>query len=104
FLASPTFSIAPINKAEGSISQRRRPWTAERGKAWWLWCQDSPRKGSPNQNTFVERSLVSKRRLPKKWHTEFTLHVTWCTKKMRTRPPHRNAVSAPARVPVTAYP
>ena len=33
FLATPSFSSAVITSAEGSSSQRRRPWAAERGKA-----------------------------------------------------------------------
>ena len=45
---------AAITSAEGSSSQRRRPCTAERGKAWWLWCQDSPSEGSASQKTLVE--------------------------------------------------
>src|SRR5215216_2179211 len=74
-------------------------WAAERGKAWWLWCHDSPNEGSASHATFVEWSSVSKRRLPRKWQTELTLHVMWCTRKIRTSPPHSRPVAAPASVP-----
>src|SRR5436190_23868360 len=67
FQISPSFSIAQMTHADGSSSSRPRPWTAERGKAWWLWCHASPRLGSASQNTFVDSSSTSKRRRPKKW-------------------------------------
>jgi hypothetical protein len=50
---------------EMSISRRRRPWCAERGNAWWLWCQASPSDGSASQATLVDWSATSKRRRPK---------------------------------------
>ena len=65
FLAMPTFSIAQMSIAEMSTSNLPRPWRAERGKAWWLWCQDSPKVGIASQATFVDLSSTSKRRLPK---------------------------------------
>jgi hypothetical protein len=55
-LAIPTFSSVQMNIAEGSSSQRPRPWRAERGNAWWLWCQDSPNVTSESQATFVDLS------------------------------------------------
>src|ERR687893_800849 len=85
-------------------SQRRRPCDAERGNAWWLWCHASPSEGSASQATLVDFSSVSKRRVPRKWHTELTLQVMWWTRKIRTRPPHRSPVAAPAMVPVSAQP
>ena len=90
--------------AERSTSHQRRPWRAERGKAWWLWCQASPSDGMASQSTFVDWSSMSKRRRPKKWQTELIDQVTWCCRKMRTRPPHSSAVSPPLRVPETIRP
>ncbi len=72
---------------ERSISYQRRPWKAERGNAWWLWCQDSPSDSTASQPTFVDWSSMSKRRRPKKWQIELTDHVTWWTRKIRTSPP-----------------
>ena len=43
---------------------QRRPWKAERGKAWWLWCQASPSEASESHQTFVEWSSAAKRRAP----------------------------------------
>ena len=42
--------------------------------------------------------------VPRKWHTELTLHVMWCTRKIRTSPPQSRPVAAPASVPVSAQP
>ena len=70
FHTRPTFSIAADDHADGSSSQRPRPWRAERGNAWWLWCQDSPSDGSASHQTLVDWSSTSKRRRPKKWQTE----------------------------------
>ncbi len=67
FQASPTRSIAEIVNPETSISHQRRPWSALRGKARWLWCHDSPSEGIASHVTLVERSVMSNRRLPKKW-------------------------------------
>ena len=53
-----------MTAADGSSSQARRPCAAERGKAWWLWCQASPSDGSASQKTFVEWSSTAKRRRP----------------------------------------
>ena len=92
--------IAP----DGSSSQRRRPWTAERGKAWWLWCQASPREASESHQTLVEWSSVAKRRRPWKWQIELIDQVMWWTKKIRTSPPQSSPVSAPASVPVSSQP
>ena len=54
FQARPTCCIPPMIAPDGSSSQRRRPWTAERGKAWWLWCQASPSEASESHQTLVE--------------------------------------------------
>ena len=48
---------------------------ADVGNAWWLLCQDSPSVASDSQATLVERSLVVKRRRPKKWQIELMLKV-----------------------------
>ena len=32
--------------------ERRMPWNAEVGKAWWLLCQDSPNEIRLNSQTF----------------------------------------------------
>jgi hypothetical protein len=100
FHTRPSFSIPRISHADGSSSRRPRPWAADRGKAWWLWCQASPSDGSASQKTLVEWSSTSKRRWPKKWQTELIDHVTWWMKKIRTRPPHSRPVSAPVSRPV----
>ena len=72
----------PMSAAEGSISYHFRPWRAERGNAWWLWCQASPSDGRASQNTFVDSSSTSNRRRPKKWQTELIDQVTWCSRKI----------------------
>ena len=54
FQARPTRCMAPMIAPDGSSSQRRRPWIAERGKAWWLWCQASPREASESHQTLVD--------------------------------------------------
>ena len=38
----------------GPAPSARRPWNAERGNVWWLWCQDSPIESSESQKTLVE--------------------------------------------------
>ena len=93
--SSPTRSIAQMTIGEMSISKRPRPWRAERGKAWWLWCHDSPNVGIASQATFVDLSSTSKRRRPKKWQTELIDHVAWCRKNIRTKPAHSSVHSAP---------
>ena len=104
FQARPTRSSAPITQAEGSISRRRRPCTAERGKAWWLWCQDSPKEISESHATFVLWSSSGKRRRPKKWHTELMDQVTWWSRNARTRPPHTRPRTAPSTPPWASQP
>ena len=94
--------IARITHAVGSTSHQRSPCIAERGNAWWLWCQDSPKDSGASQNTLVEWSSTSKRREPKKWQTELIDQVTWCSRKMRTAPPHSAPVTAAASVPSIA--
>src|ERR1700754_1152576 len=59
-----------ITQPVGSISQAFRPWKAERGNVWWLWCQDSPIESGASQKTLVEWSSTANRRGPKKWETE----------------------------------
>ena len=54
FQASFSRFIARMTTAEVSTSHHLRPCTAERGKAWWLWCHDSPNDGSASQKTLVE--------------------------------------------------
>ena len=56
--ASPTRARPRISQPEGSSSYQRRPWKADCGKAWWLWCQASPSDGSASQKTFVDSSSV----------------------------------------------
>ena len=90
--------------ADGSISHHLRPCAAERGKAWWLWCQLSPKDGIASQKTLVDWSSTSKRRLPKKWQTELTDQVTWCWRKMRTKPPQMRPVTAPLRLQLSRPP
>ena len=57
FHARPSRCIAQMIAPDGSSSQRRRPWTAERGKAWWLWCQASPSE-SEREPPDVGRAVV----------------------------------------------
>src|SRR3712207_7427561 len=61
FHARPSFSMPRMTSAERSTSYQRRPWAAERGNAWWLWCHASPSEGTASQATFVEWSSTSKR-------------------------------------------
>src|SRR5262249_28553735 len=79
FQTRPAFSIARIRRPPGSSasSHQRRPCEADVGKAWWLWCQDSPNESTDSHATLVDLSVVSKRRRPKKWQTELMLQVTW---------------------------
>src|SRR3954452_24208664 len=96
--------MSEISAAEMSTSHHFRPCLADRGNAWWLWCQDSPKDGSASQKTLVEWSSVAKRRRPKKWQTLLIDHVTWCSIDTRTRPPHSSAVSGPCSDCVSANP
>src|SRR5215213_2249169 len=64
FQASPSRFIARITHPPGSTSHHRRPCSAERGNAWWLWCHDSPKEGSASQKTLVDWSSVRNRRWP----------------------------------------
>ena len=102
FQASPSRCIARITQPPGSTSHQRSPCSAERGKAWWLWCHDSPNEGSASQKTFVDWSSVLNRRRPKKWQIELIEKVTWCTRKMRTSPAQNSAVRPPASSPLQA--
>ena len=77
FQASPTFSMPAMTSEEMSTSHGFSPWTAERGKAWWLWCQDSPSEGMASQKTLVDSSSTSNRREPAKWQIELIDQVTW---------------------------
>src|SRR6478752_4395494 len=56
FQASFVRRIARITQPVGSRrrSHARRPWNAERGNVWWLWCQDSPIESRESQATLVE--------------------------------------------------
>ena len=91
-----------MSHADGSRpdSAFDRPCCAERGNVWWLWCHASPKLGSASHHTFVEWSSTAKRRRPKKWQIELIDHVTWCSRKIRTRPPQSRPVSAPLSRPV----
>src|SRR6185312_12650266 len=102
FQTIPSFSSAPIARPLGSArrSSGRSPWNADVGKAWWLWCHDSPSDGSASQKTLRDSSSVSKRRRPKKWQTELIDHVMWCSRKIRTKPPH----TSPSRPPTSEKP
>jgi hypothetical protein len=64
-----------------------------------LWCQASPSDGSASQKTLVEWSSMANRRRPKKWQIELIDHVMWCTRKIRTSPPHTSAASAASQEP-----
>jgi len=37
-----------------SISNQRKPWRAENGKAWWLLCQPSPHATIATNQLFVD--------------------------------------------------
>ena len=58
-----------------SIWVRRRPWRAEVGKAWWLWCQPSPSDTSATSQLSRLSSSVAKGGRPYMWQIEFTLQV-----------------------------
>ena len=96
FQTTPSFSSSAIIRPVGSASrsQKRRPWNAEVGNAWWLWCHASPIESGASQNTLRDSSSMSNRLRPKKWHTELIDQVTWWSRNTRTKPPHRSAVSA----------
>ena len=70
-----------MTAADGSSSHARRPCAAERGNAWWLWCQDSPSDGSASQNDVRRVVLDVEAPRPKKWQTELIDHVTWCSEE-----------------------
>src|SRR5213076_470761 len=72
--ASPAFSRTQMTIALGSTSQRRCPWAAEVGNAWWLLCQASPNVISDSHARLRDSSSVAKRRRPKKWHSELMLN------------------------------
>ena len=82
-----------------SSSQGRRPWNAEEGKAWWLWCQDSPKEIHESHQTLRDSSLTRNRREPTKWQTELTDQVMWWSRKIRIRPPQNSACSPAPTVP-----
>ena len=92
-------SIARMSQADGSSSQRPQ---AVGGRARERVVVVVPRLAERRQRqpeTLVEWSSMSKRRRPKKWQTELIDHVTWWTKKTRTRPPQSSPVSAPVSAP-----
>ena len=66
-----------MTQAEGSISQRRRPCSADVGNAWWLLCQASPNVSGASHRRLRDSSFVAKRRRPKKWHRELIEYVAW---------------------------
>src|SRR5690348_2821149 len=104
FRTSPSFSHTPISSPDRSGWRHDRPWKAEVGKTWWLWCHDSPSEGSASTQLLVEWSAARNGRRPKKWQIELTLQVTWWLKNSRTRPPHTSPVKAPFHVPVISPP
>src|SRR5690242_16833530 len=85
--------------ADESICPRPTPCRADDGYAWCRLCHDSPIDRIASGQLFVLLSLVWNGRRPKMWHTEFTLHVTWCSNTMRARPAHSRHVKAPTSVP-----
>src|ERR1700727_2612117 len=106
FQTTPSFSSSAISSPVGSATRSHglRPWKADVGKAWWLWCQASPIDSGASQNTLRDSSSVSNRLRPKKWQTELIDHVTWCRRKTRTKPPHSKAVSAAPIPPPMSQP
>ena len=89
---------------EVSISYQRIPCAADVGKAWWLLCHASPKESSDSHARLRDSSPVSKRRRPKKWHSELIEKVTWCRTSNRTAPPHSRPVSAAVKVPPMSHP
>ena len=87
------FSSAQITPAEMSSSHGFIPCRNEVGNAWWLLCHDSPNDSGESHSRLRDSSPVSKRRRPKKWHSELIEYVTWWSRNTRTRPPHSIAVS-----------
>ena len=104
FQASPSRCIARITQPPGSASHQRSPCSAERGKAWWLWCHASPNDRGASHATLRDSSVVRNRRRPRTWHRELIANVTWCSRKIRTTPPHSSAVSAASSVPPSSQP
>ena len=45
------------------------------GKAWWLWCQPSPKASRPISQLLRLSSWLSNGRSPNVWQTEFTAQV-----------------------------
>ena len=80
-----------------SSSQGLSPWNADEGKAWWLWCHDSPNEIHESHQTLRDSSLTRNRREPTKWQTELTDQVMWCSRKIRIRPP-QNIACRPAPI------
>ena len=78
------------------------PCSAEVGNAWWLLCQASPKEKNESQNRLRDSSFVSKRRRPKKWHSELIEYVAWCRTSTRTAPPHSIPVKPSRSVPPNA--
>ena len=68
--ARPTFSRPRMTRLEESNSHQRIPWAAEVGNAWWLLCHASPKDSTDSHARLRDSSSVSKRRRPKKWHSE----------------------------------
>ena len=93
-----------MTRLEESNSHQRIPWAAEVGKAWWLLCHASPKDSTDSHARLRDSSSVSKRRRPKKWHSELIEKVTWCRTSSRTAPPHSRPVSAAVSVPPISQP
>ena len=71
--ARPVFSSAQITQAEGSNCQRREPWRAEVGNAWWLLCHASPNVKNDSHARLRDSSPVVEAGAPKKWQSELML-------------------------------
>ena len=99
---SPTFSIAVMTHAEGSISQRPMPCAADVGNAWWLLCHASPIVSGASHIRLRDSSFVANLRRPKKWQSELIEYVEWCRTRTRTAPPHSRPVKPSRSVPPNA--
>src|SRR5215211_4010736 len=88
-------SIPRISHDDRSNCHHSIPWKAERGKAWWLLCQPSPKANRPTSQLLRLASLVAYGRPPNVWQIELTLQVTWCVRQMRTSPPHSRPLQPP---------
>ena len=88
----------PISAAERSISHQRRPW---RGRARERVVVVVPGLAERRRARARTRWSTGPRRrsggVPKKWQTELIDQVTWCSRKMRTKPPQSRPVQRAVR-------